>query len=353
MGILTGARPAPTLALTLMLLLALVARADMVAGLHTASVPVADQGPAALAAASREALAQVLVKVSGSRGLLQNPVIVAALDESRSHVQQYAYIRGTGAGEGLVARFEFDGTYITQLVAKSGAPLWTANRPPVLAWVVVENDAGRHFINRDTAPAEAQQLEEAFSRRGVPLQLPLFDLVDTAAVSTGDVWRLNAGAILDASERYNVQDIVMARLSVPASGAVQGNWSYFYQGEDIDRPFTTADMGSFLREGVELVAGSMAQRYAIATSGGEDGDVPMAISGVYSYADYASIVSWLESLELVEYANIERLRGDRLELRLGARADVSQLPAIIELNSRLVPAPRTELDPGLSYQWQN
>jgi hypothetical protein len=349
LGILSGAR----LLLMLMLLIALVARADIVAGLHTARVPVADQGSAALAAASRKALAEVLVKVSGSRELLQNPVIRAALDESRSHVQQYAYVRGESPGEGLAARFEFDGTYITQLVAQSGAPLWTANRPLVLAWVVVEDAAGRHFINRDTAPAESQQLEDEFSRRGVPVQLPLFDLVDTAAVSTGDVWSLNANAVLDASERYNVQDIVMARMNVPGTGEVKGNWSYFYQGDHIDRPVTAVDMGSFRRGGVEVVAGKMAARYAVATTTGDDGDVRMSVTGVYSYADYASIVSWLESLELVEYANIERLRGDRLELRLGARAEVSQLPAIIELNSRLVPAPRTELDPQLSYQWQN
>lgn len=349
MGISSGAR----LLLVLTLLLASVVRADVVAGLHSARVSVADQGSAALAAASRAALAQVLVKVSGSRELLQNPVILAALDESRSHVQKYAYVGGASAREGMSARFEFDGTFITQLVAQSGAPLWTANRPLVLAWVVIEDETGRHFINRDTDPGASQQVEDAFSRRGVPVQLPLFDLVDGAALSTADAWRLDARAVLGASERYHVQNIAVARLKKLSTGAVQGDWAYFYQGSRIDRPVTAPDMTSFLREGVAVVAVKMAARYAVASNGGENGGVLMSVTGVYSYADYASIVSWLESLELVDYANIERLRGDRLELRLVSGADVSQLPAIIELNSRLLPAPRTELGPPLSYQWQN
>ena len=337
-------------------LLALLAagssRAEMVTDLHTATVPVADQSSKALAVASRQALADVLVKVSGSRQLLRNPGVVTALGQSRSHVQQYAYVRGKSPGAELSVRVEFDGAFITDLVRQAGAPLWTANRPVVLAWVVVEDEAGKHFVNWDSAPEQAQLLADEFSRRGVPVQLPMFDLVDMAAVSTEDAWRLDANVLLAASARYDVQNVVAGRLASLSSGKSLGDWSYFYQGDRVNRSVTVPDLQAFLRNGVGIVAGKMAARYAVLPSGGEDGEMRMLVTGVHSYADYAAIVRWLEDLELVDYANIRKVQGERIELHLQAQANASQLAAIIELNDRLLPLPVSGSNVQLNYQWR-
>ena len=97
----------------LALLLAGNAWAEMVRDLHSATVSVANQGSKALTAAASQALTEVLVKVSGSRLLLANPVIVKALSDSRAHVQQYVYTRDELPEVGFSVRFEFDGEYVT------------------------------------------------------------------------------------------------------------------------------------------------------------------------------------------------------------------------------------------------
>ncbi|HEY6130532.1 MAG TPA: DUF2066 domain-containing protein [Halioglobus sp.] len=338
---------------TLLALVAAGSRAEVVADLHSATVPVGNQSSQALATAAREALADVLVKVSGSRDLLQNPVITAALAEARDHVQQYAYIRAQPPAAALSVTFEFDGAFITELVRRAGAPLWTANRPLVLAWVVVEDAQGRHFVNWDGAREEAQLLENEFSRRGVPVQIPVFDLADTA-VSPEDVWRLDQAVIQTASARYQSRDIVVGRLGSVNDGKALGDWSYFHQDDRIDRSVTVPDLQSFLRDGVNVVAGALAARYAVAPTAGDQVGVRVSVTGVTDYADYAAIIRWLEGLELVKYANLEQVQGDRIELRLQAQADASQLAAIIELNDRLLPLPVSE--PGtsaqLNYQWR-
>ena len=157
----------------LALLMSGASRAELVADLHAATVPVADQGSKALASASKLALSDVLVKVSGSGNILRKPEITKALSEARNQVQQYAYVRGGPPANELLVKIEFDGAYVTDLVRRADAPLWTANRPVVLAWVVIEGEDGRQFINRDTTPVEAQVLEDEFSRRGVPVQIPV------------------------------------------------------------------------------------------------------------------------------------------------------------------------------------
>jgi hypothetical protein len=91
----------------------------------------------------------------------------------------------------------------------------------------------------------------------------------------------------------------------------------------------------------------------VAPSGAQAGGVPMSIAGVESYADYAKIVSWLEGLELIDHANVEAIVGDKIQLRLMARADAVDLKTILELNQSLVPVtPGPETEP-LSYQWKN
>jgi hypothetical protein len=325
--------------LLLPLLVAVGARADVVEGLHAATIPVANQSAESLAKAAREALSEVLVKVSGSSEVLRNPAVVKALGNARNQVQQYAYLRNKAPGGGQAVQFDFDPGYIKNLVLQAGAPFWTANRPEVLAWVVVEDAQGKHFVSPDSAPEQAQLLADEFSRRGVPLQFPVFDLVDTTAMSPDDAWRLDAATVQAASARYNLQDILVGRLTSVTEGQAAGDWAYFYQTERIDRAVNATDQQAFFRDGVDVVAGGMAARYAVAPTAGPQGGVSLSVSGVSTYADYAAIVKWLEGLELVEQANLVQVQGDRIELRLKAQVDATQLAAMIGLNDRFLPLP--------------
>lgn len=335
-----------------LLLAAAPARADVVPDLYSAEVPVADQGQAALAGASREALSVVLVKVSGSPAVLDNPDIAAALGDARSKVQQYAYRRGDDAGGGLAVRFEFDRQLVNDLVTGAGEPLWTANRPAVLAWFVVQAQDGPVFLGSDTAPEQARSMLAAFARRGVPARLPLLDLEDAAALSAAEVQALDAGKLREASARYDVGHIVAARINVLSTGQTVGQWSYFFEDERLDRQVSGADFDAHLRAGADFVATAMASLYAVAPVDGDNGGILMSVSGIRAYADYAAVLKWLEGLELVDRARVVRVSGDRLELRLDARADAAQLPSIIELNARLTRSPAPDPGMQLSYQWQ-
>ena len=336
-----------------LLLAAMSLRAELVRDLYSAQVPVADQGATALAGASRDALSEVLVKVSGSVDVLRDPVIAAALGQARKHVLQYAYVRNALIASGLEAQIEFDDSYIVDLITRAGVPLWTANRPQVLVWLVMEDSSGRYFVNAETAPELSAALVAAFSRRGVPMQVPLFDLADSAALSTQQAWRQYRPALEAASQRYAVQDIMAGRLVALSTGKATGDWSYFSAGDRLDRSISAADASEFAARGAAMVAEDMAARYAVAPTAADAGGISMSVQGVRRYADYANIVAWLEGLELIEHANIERVSGDTIELRLQAQAGPQQLAAIIELNARLTPIPPLVAHTQLSYLWQD
>lgn len=335
--------------LALLFLVPVLAAADIVEGLYSARVPVADQSSAVLASAARDALSQVLVKVSGTEDASDNPLVASALPEARSHVQQYGYER---AGEDLVARFEFDSAYVTRLVTQARLPLWTANRPRVLVWLVAEEAGQRQFVSLAGTPALAEQLLAEFERRGVPAQLPLFDLADATALSPDEAWALDANAVLAASQRYNVRNVLVGRVVATSSGLWLGDWSFLFEGYRLDRSASAPESRGFSRQGVALAAQTLAARYAVAPSSGSDGVILMTVSGVNDFAAYAAIVDWLEGLELIEHANVQRIHGDRLELALVSLAEADDLARLIALNVRFEPSAGSM--PGqLDYLWLN
>mgnify|MGYP001814481440 FL=1 len=327
-------------------------RAEIVRDLYSAEVPVVDQSPQSLAGASRDALADVLVKVSGSQEVLSNPQIARSLGDARQRVQQYAYRRGAEPDE-LYVRVEFDDSYVTGLVTGAGEPLWTANRPPVLLWLVVEDPEGRRFVSPDNTPELAEEVATEFSRRGVPIKFPLYDLADSAAIDTEETWRLHGPSLRAASERYSVQNVLGGRLVALSTGSWVGDWAYLYGRDRSDRQFSTVSSSAFAREGASLVAENMAGRYAVAASQEPGTGIMLSVVGVQRYAEYAEIVAWLEKLELVDHANVEEIRDQEILLRLHAQAEADQLTSLIELNRHLRPVPGV-LTPGqLNYQWQN
>ena len=336
---------------SVLLFAAVTARAEIVKDLYSAEVPVADQSPAQLAIASRDALAQVLVKVSGSANVLRNPVIAAALPDARKHVQQYSYGKDPDVPGALLVRVLFDRGYITDLVIEAGAPVWTANRPMVLLWLVEEEAGAQQFVNAETDPALVAQLRREFSRRGVPLQLPLYDLVDTAALTVEQTRALDSVALEQASSRYQLQDVLVGVFALQSDGRVAGKWNYFSGSDRSQRSAAAESEALFVREGVGLVAEAMAARYAVAASAQGTGLV-MSVTGVTSYADYAAVVSWLEGLELVQRADVESVQGDTILVRLQAQAAPEQLATVIELNRQLVSIPVTGPGADLNYLWQ-
>ena len=130
------------------------------------------------------------------------------------------------------------------------------------------------------------------------------------------------------------------------------HWSYLRQNEQINRTVTVPDVQDFMRNGVNIVAMDMVSRYAVAPTSGEGGGVGLGITGMTNYADYAALVSWLEKLEMVDYANVEQVQGDRVDFVLQAKVDATQLAAIVALNNRLVPLPMAGEGAQLNYQWR-
>lgn len=332
--------------------LAQAAVARVVEDLYSARVSVPDRSQAALNKAARQGLEQVLVKITGSRDVVSLPVLKRAVDDAQDLLQQFSYVSGED-GSDPVVELRFSSETVRGLVIEAGAPLWTANRPQVLVWLVIDGPGGRQLVGAEDYPALVAQLREAFERRGLPLALPILDLEDVITLSPGDAWRQDLADIMQASARYPADQVLAGRVAALSGGRWLGDWLLYDGRSRSDRPVIADSADAFLAAGVDLVADVVAGRFALTSdlAGGASG-ARLEVNGVSSYADYAAIVDWLESLELVEHANVEWLRGDRLTLNLVARTDLQSLRPLIELNDRLLPDTRGGDGSNLVYIWQ-
>ncbi len=326
-----------------------LAYAEVVVDLYTASLEVPDRGQRTLRNARRNGLAQVLVKVSGSDTLLEDEQLNKALGDAERFLRSYSYESADDGG--LSLRLSYDELAVQSLLRDAGLPLWTANRPTVLTWLVLNDGGRRRFAGAADPPVAEEALRASFGLRGVPLQTPLLDLEDTARLSPGEAWRQSSTALLEASQRYRDTELLAGRVARMSDGRWTGDWKMLYEGRWINRSVSGVTLAQFTDAGAALAAETLAKRYAVTLLDAVDRRHRVTLRGIRSYGDYQAAQSALASLEAVRRVVPERLLGDQVSLRVEADADLVQLARIIELDSRFVPSGEPGGDEGLFYEW--
>jgi hypothetical protein len=328
--------------------------AVIVENLYRAEVKVKDHSVPALQRATRKGLAQVLVKVSGGRGVLDNTQVKSALAENRRYLQRYQYLRVEDGSLNL--QMHYDAELVTTLLKEAQQPLWTANRPPILVWLVVDDASGRRYANADSHPQLIAELMAAFNRRGVPAVFPLYDLEDAGNVSIHKLWQLDVMSIYHASRRYDVSTMLVGRMTSLSDGRWMADWLYLGDGERLASSFYGRDLLLLSASGVDFVADHLAERYAVAAGQSQGADVLVRVDALASYTDYRDVVAYFEGIELIETAYPAQVDGTSMIFRLRAQADAEQLRRLFALNRRLQireAGPDQNAGDGveLVYQW--
>ena len=341
----------------LVLLWSALARAEVVPNLYQASVAVSDQSAAELHRAAGVGLAEVLVRVSGHSDADRNPALAAALANAERYLDQYRYERAAGTAPGTVAKLNYAAGPVDQLVRGAGLPLWGANRPSVLVWLALDDGKSRGFVREAGNPELVAALREQARRRGLALRFPLLDGGDLSAVSTDDVWRLDAAKVQPAAERYRADALLLGHLLQLPGGRWQGAWALTVNGQRSNGENDGDSLAGYLAPGIDRVADMLAAQYAVATTGAPSEGLLLRLVGVANFHDYARALGYLQQLGAIKAVSPVQIRGDEIFLRLKVDGSVEQLTRQLALDNRLAP----QLDPAatgpggqpvqLQYRW--
>ena len=327
----------------MLLVLALVlggppgARAEI--ALHEAEVPWSDQDAQSRADAFRQALRQVIVKVTGRRGFADGTPIDSLIENAQAFVQQYR-LRTAEAGLGeTVAReprlwARFDEEAVGRLLREAGLAVWSSPRPPVLVWLATQSDGPMLIAGSEGSEATVEVLRRGAASRGVSMILPLLDLQDLTLAGAPELWAEAEERLRAASQRYRPGSILLARIERGVFW--EARWSLLLPGS-VRRWTTHGDvLDLVVDEGFQEAIDALAFHYtSVAAPETGGAAIAVSVSGVHDFASYVRTVRYLESLGEVESVDVLAVVAGRVRLGLKLRTGVAGLRELIALESTL------------------
>ncbi|GAB3094924.1 DUF2066 domain-containing protein [Aestuariicella hydrocarbonica] len=341
------------LTLVWVVLVPAVASAETVANLYQQRELVVGQGSSERLRAMSEALSTVLVRVSGQPAVLQSDQVKQALSSPEGYMEAYRYESGSTTverdGQQVPATtivLNFSRAGVEGLLRQAQLPLWPANRPSVLVWVVKDDfNQGRRLVSLQDEGELSGAVKEAARRRGLPVVTPLLDLEDQVSIKPDDLWALNTDAIMQASERYKADAVLVGRYSQASSGQWLSAWTLFHKQKQQVFDRERAEEAALLTDALDATSDYLADIYSINTNGARAGTVVMEIDQIQDFSEYVKTLSYLTDLDMVRQLDLLAVDGAKLQLMLKMDGDVALLANALELDNRLVTvAPKTGRD---------
>ena len=351
------------LLLTLLTSLSPLTLAVLVEDLYSATVAVADQSRTQREKGISLALAEVLIKTTGTKDITLRPGVNQALLQASNHMVKYAYLpqlqlqpqqepepqpdlellseaalaQSEQSPPGFPLSVQFAKVAVDQLMRTLDLPIWPANRPELLVWVVEQTASGYRFVESPDLPPA---LQNSFQHRGLPLRLPLYDLGDQLALSSLAAWSLNQQQLQDAAKRYGVDHWLVLRYSQLTSGDVRGSWylaghkgSFAGEGALLNT-LQVATSDEFLSASVDQVA----DRFALQMAYFADTEADMfrlVVENIGSFAAFTELNHFLAGLEIVNKVKVRSIEDETLVLDLATEGESRVLLRALNKEPRL------------------
>ena len=318
-----------------------------VEALYQAKVPVTGQTREERLDLYSVALAQVVVKLSGNRAVPELPQLAGFMARAVSLVQQYHYEEFLTTNQALIEAgytrqlvVRFDGDAISKALIDAEVPLWGRTRSEVLVWLAIEDREARYLLAANASAELESHLAEQSARRGLPLILPLIDLEDQMNLGFADVWGDFRQNIMNASQRYGVDAVLVGRLIRTPEGLWQARWSLHQAaGVATESEYWNSDINSQLEAltlGVDGAADYVSQRYAQLFSATSADSILLTVTGVEDLGGYARAMKYLESLDIVTHVEVNKVFADQVLFKLAIRGDTAGLERAVSLGNTLV-----------------
>ena len=299
------------------------------------TLEVASQGQQDRQRGARKALARVLVRVSGTRDVLQNSEVRSALGQADRYLEQFSYRRvegedGDGQAYELVMDFQPQAT--TDILRRANQPVWAASRPGILAWIELNDGNSRQVVTSlSSASGEnmtqwATLISDEARRRGLPVALP--SRTQVLAMGGSD------GGLSEVARQQGAALVLVGDLRV-VNASCAAEWSMQLDGRGYQWKYSTDNGRKCVGDAMDTLAETLSTKYAFASEAGHAEPVMVQVGGLASFEDYTGVLLMLEALAVVDSATVHSAAADRVRFSLVIKGGVDQLKQAIRLGNRL------------------
>ena len=302
------------------------ATGEIIDWLYDVEVPAKSQSEADQRAAARSALREMLMRMTGLRNIPMSQPVVRALNSPESYYVQYRFIRAQEDREQRL-QVSFEPKAIQELVSDAALPIWSADRPRVLAWLAIREGGRARVLDSASDHPLAEGLRLRSRQRGVLLRLPLLDLEDRELISPPAVWDGFAYTLHAASRRYDADVVLVGRAEPDADGGWRTHWEFWL--DDVPRELSRSDpnVEAGAAAAMDEIADELMQRFAV--FGLDATPITIAVRGAASVQHYADLMRHLSSLEFIEGVQLTGAERETLTLRVLTRSTPERLGELL------------------------
>lgn len=324
--------------------------------LYSTVVSVADKSENLRRQAVKKALSDVLVKLTGSRGILMTPGVPDVLSQAQRYVLEYGYVdqvsrvqsgrpveKQSPGDPDVTASVElnvrFEAAAIQGVLRNLRLPIWPADRPVVMIWVVTNTSDGKQFSEFAAEDYTSANVEAALKRRGIPFKLPLYDLHDRMALTAQQAWQGSHESLTEASRRYGIDHwLVLAienhETAQSAQSNSQGRWFLGGRVESASGSVIAQSQSQLVDRAIAEAVDQFSKSFTY-QAGQLGGTVHLLITGIRGYHEFSRLTSLLKRLEVVESSQVTRVEKDGLYLYLITEGDTQVLLDALDGSSQL------------------
>ncbi len=328
-------------------------------GLYEASVSVPDQSAAARSVALQQALAAVLVKITGERAAPGLPALADVLKDPSQFLQQYRYQQATTDGNAastptvlfdltrtgtpaipptnLTLWAKFDPEVLNHAVRSANEPLWGQERPVTLVWLAIEDASSKGILSATNNPAVMQAMTSAADERGIALIFPRMDAQDQQSVAFPDISNDDVVRIQQASQVYKADATLVGSVYMTTPGQYAARWQLAAGSESQTWTATPDAIANVTAEGIQTSVDRFAQWYAVAAGSTGISGVTVSIAGINNVDAYAKVLAYLSGLTAVKGVQVTRMENATAYFSLDTHGSLDNLRQAALLGGILKP----------------
>ena len=322
--------------------------AEIVRHLYEVEMPVEGQDRKERALVVREALKEILARISGrseASALADDKLLVP---RPTLFIQQFRYrkFKSTDvipeAPEGAKPYTQklwlrFTKKSVAKLLRSQGYPVWGKTRPATLVWLVVDDQKQRILISNSSAHVSRSYIEQEAKKKGLPFRLPLMDLADQSKLQVTDVWGNFEDTILAASSRYQTEAILVGRIYLSFAKTWNTRWSLYSAGQRYDWEVDNTDsLHTAVNQGLAKTGEELSIRFTQANTSQESDTILVQVKNITNLKKYNNVIKYLKGLNVVTQIDADQVNTDNVIFKVKTRSGRLGVSQAIALGHVLV-----------------
>ncbi|MDC0611087.1 DUF2066 domain-containing protein [Vibrio sp.] len=286
-----------------------------------------------------QGMENVIVKVSGNKTALNNPVIKKALSNTSQYLTELG--RSKTSDNQSVLKLGFNPRQMRELITQAQVAYWPDTRTNVLVWYV-EDDGYQRTISWENVGGESvDAIKKEADLRGLPVTIPVGDFDDVTNIEPSDLWGSFLKPISEASSRYQPDAVLVVRAQ--SDGL---RWALYDQpAEQIAQDIQSPMIGSASQGGSEAIYSmidEVAQYYAkknsviMSQNSTSSSSVKVQISGLGNAMDFFAVENSLKGLPSVASLDVSKAESDSVVYTVHLLSDENTFEQELNRVGRLV-----------------